>query len=167
MKHGITSFQFILTSIIFRMKKHLYIKMFIIPVILFTACETTQTHNNMPGYSTTRNPQCEDINAFKVFQVLDDFVLANVCEERDYRFCSGHVVYIPKEKEKIYYDDQVITVKRGQCAIYIGTYKYETKAKTIRTVPIVKFIDSEIPEPERSEKKPKPEPKKEYFDFSF
>jgi hypothetical protein len=125
-------------------------KIFIILLIFICGCETTKTSiqskTDEPS-KTIRNPKCEDIKSFKVFQVLDNFVLANVCRDSDDQYCFGHVVYFPKEKGKIYFDDQIIKVKDNECAIYIGTHQYQTK-NGYKTVPIVKIIDSQITNPE-------------------
>lgn len=112
-------------------------------VIFLSGCETIQT----PIEKASRNPKCEDINSFKVFQVVDDFVLANVCEDSDTSLCMGHTVIFKKEKGKIYFDDQIINVKGNECAIYTGTHKYPTKFG-YKTVPIVKIIDSQNLNPE-------------------
>ena len=75
--------------------------------IVLVGCATLQTINR-PS-ETIPNPKCEDIPALEVFQVLDKFVLANTCENKSYgMFCSFPVVYVEKEKGKIYYDDQKI-----------------------------------------------------------
>ncbi len=116
-------------------------KIFIILLLFICGCETIQI--------TTRNPKCEDIKSFKVFQVADTFVLAFVCELSPLvdRCFHGHVVYFQKEKDKIYFDDQIIKVKSNECAIYIGTHQYLTQ-NSYKTVPIVKIINSQITNPE-------------------
>lgn len=125
-------------------------------MILF-GCETTKIlssmqSNNTEPPRTIRNTKCEDVKSFKVFQVLDNFVLANVCRDGDDEYCFGHVVYIQKEKNKIYFDDQKINLRRDECAIYIGTYKYEAKNGLLKTVPKVKIISSQVPNPEYDER---------------
>jgi hypothetical protein len=121
-------------------------KIFIVLLIFICGCETTQTtiqSETEKPTKITRNPKCEDIKAFKVFQVVDTYVLAFVCEEKSYNDCSlGHAVYFNKEKDKIYFDDQIIKVKSNECAIYTGTFQYQLQSGFIRTVPIVKIIDS-------------------------
>ncbi|HRZ27106.1 MAG TPA: hypothetical protein P5295_09890 [Spirochaetota bacterium] len=112
-------------------------------LIFICGCETTQTSIQ----KTIRNQKCEDVQSFKVFQVLDNFILANVCRDGDDEYCLGHTVYFQKEKDKIYYDDQLIKVNDNECAIYVGTYKYQTK-NGYKTVPIVKIIDSRMPKAE-------------------
>lgn len=92
---------------------------------------------------TTRNPDCENVKALKVFQVLDSFVLANVCESKYSRYCLGHVVYIPKAADEIYYDDQKIIINKNECVIYTGTFRYETR-EGFKTVPVAKIANSQV-----------------------
>ena len=42
----------------------------------------------------------------------------------------------------------VVQPKDGQCFTYGGTYKYESKNGVQHTVPKVKFVDAETPNPE-------------------
>ena len=100
---------------------------------------------------TIRNEKCEDIPAVKIFQVLDDFSLANTCDSAKYTeglHCFGYTVYVPKEKGELYFDDKVIKPKDGQCISYSGTYQYEAKNGSEKTVPKVKIVNSEVPNPE-------------------
>lgn len=128
------------------MKIDSFTKMIVSLISLFLltiGCETTHTSFQDPS----RNPKCEDVKAFKVFQVIDNFVLAHVYEDIDTKYCSGHMVRINKDKETIYFDDQVIKVKYNECAIYTGTFRYETRI-SYRTVPIVEIINSKMPNTE-------------------
>lgn len=110
-------------------------------------CAALQTINK-PS-ETIPNPKCEDIAALEVFQVLDKFVLTNTCEEKSYgMFCSFPVVYVEKEKGKIYYDDQKIIPSAEQCFEYIGTYKYTTRAEANKVVPKAKLVPARIANPE-------------------
>ncbi len=101
---------------------------------------------------TIRNEKCEnDVSAIKIFQVVDDFALATTCEYGEYTndlHCFGYTVYIPKEKGQLYFDGKVIKPKDGQCISYSGTYQYEAKNGSEKTVPKVKMIDAEVPNPE-------------------
>jgi len=145
----------------FKYKKEIIMKkLIIIFLMILCGCGTNQTPSSfytdthtktIEPPKTIRNAKCEDIQSFKVFQVLDRFVLANVCNESDTIYCFGHIVYIPKEKGKIYYDDQMIIVKSGECPVYVGTYKYQTRDGLLKTVPIVKIINSQVPNPEYKE----------------
>ena len=115
--------------------------------IVLGGCATLQTINK-PS-ETIPNPKCENIPALEVFQVLDKFVLANTCENKSYGlFCSFPVVYVEKEKGKIYYDDQKIIPSADQCFEYVGTYKYTTKAESEKVVPKAKLVSSKIANPE-------------------
>jgi len=124
------------------------IKILLILLIFIYACETKQTRSTIQNdikepSVTIRNSKCEDITSFKVFQVLDNFVLANACKDSNDEYCMGYTVYFKKEKGKIYFDDQIIKVKDNECAIYVGTYQYQTKVG-YKTVPVVNIIDSRI-----------------------
>jgi len=129
------------------------VKIIIILMMIFCGCNTIkpssheQSDNNEPP-KTIRNNKCENIVSFQVFQVLNNYVLANVCDDYSGNYCYGHVVYIQRERGKIYYDDQRINVQHGECPIYIGTFQYVTRDGMVKTVPKVKIIDSEIPNPE-------------------
>jgi len=115
--------------------------------VALAGCATLQTMNK-PS-ETIPNPKCENIPALEVFQVLDNFVLTNTCEEKSYgTFCSFPVVYVEKEKGKIYFDDQKIIPSTDQCFEYVGTYKYTTRAEANKVVPKAKLVPSRIPNPE-------------------
>lgn len=111
---------------------------------------TTSIFNPAPP-QIIQNEKCEDIPAVQVFQVLDDYALANVCKKREYSddySCLGMTVYVLKNKDELLYDDKIIEPKEGQCISFSGTYKYEAKSKVIKTVPKMKMIDAEISNPE-------------------
>lgn len=98
-----------------------------------------------------KNEKCEDIVAVKVFQVLDNFSLAHVCETSPYikdLLCFGHTVYVPKEKDKIYFDDQIIKPQPGKCFSFIGVYKYKSQNGFNHTIPKIELIEDEILNPE-------------------
>ena len=129
--------------------------------IVLVGCATLQTINK-PS-ETIANPKCENIPAVEVFQVLDKFVLANACEAKygDICFFRKHVVYLAKEKDKIYYDDQKIVPSSDQCFEYVGTYKYTTKAESEKVVPKAKLVSSRIANPEYDSWKKEQEQNKE------
>ena len=114
--------------------------------MVLAGCTTLQTINR-PS-ETIPNPKCENIAALKVFQVLDKFVLAETCDETDSMFCFGHTVYMAKEKDKIYYDDQKIIPSSEQCFSYVGTYQYTTRAESNKVVPKTKLVPSKVANPE-------------------
>ena len=131
------------------MKKSNSLKIIIVIVLLtlMSGCKTIENKTIEVKKNTIRNPKCEDAKRFKVYQVFNNFVLASICEDRynsGDNDCSGYTVYFKKEKGKIYYDNQIIKVKKNECAIYIGTYRYKTAYGNINTVPIVKITNSQI-----------------------
>ncbi len=126
------------------MKKILFLALFSL-----TAC--MQNGNSFIAPSEKiNNPKCEKIISIEVFQVLDDFALANACTKK-YDYIDGckeeHVVYLAKEKGKIYFDEQKIEFPDGKCPVYTGTYTYTTKQEFDKTVPKVKFADKKIKNP--------------------
>lgn len=98
-------------------------------------------------HENIKNPKCQSFKAVQIFQVLDNFALASTCDD-DY--CSGIVVYVPKEKGKLYYDEQKITPPKNRCFGFNGTYQYETKDERNKTVPKIQFINATVPNPKYS-----------------
>ena len=107
-----------------------------------------------------RNPKCENIDFFLVKQVQEDFVLAQYD-------IYGHLAFLPKEKDEVYFDDKKILVPSDKCAIFSESKTYtihddvwnkSTKSQDIKnetnseeiiilgertkTAPVVKFIDA-------------------------
>ncbi len=119
-------------------------------IFILCSCSTVVKYATMEPKpdETIRNPKCENIVALKVFQTLDKFVLTNICDSSDDRYCFGLVVYVAKEKNNIYYDDQMIIPADNQCFSYVGTYKYTTKAESTKVVPKAKLINATISNPE-------------------
>ena len=118
-------------------------------LFLITGCVA---NNVFSPNKTILNPKCEDVyQEIEVFQVLDNYILGHVCREK-YEYsgnCSDSiVVYMKKDKDTVYYDDQKIQVPNGKCITYSKSYTYETKSKDTKTVPVVKFVDKEISNPE-------------------
>lgn len=124
--------------------------------VLFLLASCVSTTETFSPAKTMRNPECKDIDVIDVMQVLDNFILGEVCEEYsshygDDKYCkleNEHYVYLAKKKGEIYYDNQKIKVPEGKCITYVGSYTYRTKGGFDRTVPKIKMIDSEIPNPE-------------------
>lgn len=85
-----------------------------------------------------------NFKSFEVFQVLTSTsALAHASEKskEPYSYVSGTVVYLLPEPNIAYYDDQIIKVPAGKVVRQVGTYRYETRNETIKTVPIVKILD--------------------------
>lgn len=120
-------------------------------LILFGCTENNILETVTAPSKTIHNQKCENVPAVRVFQVLDTFALATTCEYGKYTgdlYCWGHTVYVPKDKGKIYYDDQIIKPEEDKCIVYSGTYKYESEDERVRTVPKIKFVKDEIENPE-------------------
>lgn len=79
----------------------------------------------------------------KVFQALGDgFALAM----GDEWFSRDLIVLLCNGEEKPYHDNQNVIASKGECFIQIGIYKYKSKDKMNRTVPVVMLMDGEIEE---------------------
>ena len=118
-------------------------------LLLLAGCVTNGTI--FAPSKTIDNPKCENLakHEVKVFQVLDDYILGTVCREMKSYGCSDDLtVYLKKEKDKIYYNDQVIDAPKGKCISYSSTFTYTTVKERTLTIPIVKFIDKDISNPE-------------------
>ena len=126
-------------------------------IMILLSCGTKQTSKSLQKEQSKaiRNSKCEDIQDMKVFQILNKFVLAYICDNSYLKnralsrlSCNGPVVYIQKEQGKIYYDDQIISVKDDECVIFTGTYKYKANFGLMKTVPKVKIIKLQVPNSE-------------------
>lgn len=76
---------------------------------------------------------CITSNSLKIFQTLEpDMALAEFGV-----FPNEVMVLLVNDEGKTYYDNQKISIPKGQCARQIGSYKYTTKGGTAKTVPVV------------------------------
>ncbi len=118
-------------------------KFILATVFMLLSCSQISTIDVLPNEGLTRehNPDCMDMRRFKVFQVFeDDYALAHVCTASfDEDFCIGAVVLLTPQRNIEYYDDMYVTTPNEKCAVQDGVYKYETKNKTHKTVPIIRF----------------------------
>lgn len=113
--------------------------------ILFTflvlfGCSQVPSMEVLP-VSRERNENCMDMKRFQVFQVFDDsYALANACTaDWDSSYCNGAVVLLTPQRDIEYYDEMYVSAPKNKCAIQNGVFKYETKNKTHKTVPVVAF----------------------------
>ncbi len=113
--------------------------------ILFTflvlfGCSQVPSMEVLP-VSRERNEICMDMKRFQVFQVFDDsYALANACTaDWDSSYCNGAVVLLTPQRDIEYYDEMYVSAPKNKCAIQDGVFKYETKNKTHKTVPVVRF----------------------------
>ncbi len=113
--------------------------------ILFTflvlfGCSQVPSMEVLP-VSRERNEICMDMKRFQVFQVFDDsYALANACTaDWDSSYCNGAVVLLTPQRDIEYYDEMYVSAPKNKCAIQDGVFKYETKNKTRKTVPVIRF----------------------------
>lgn len=108
----------------------------VISIVVLAGCTTITKYATME-----QNPKCEDMDAVKVFQTLDDGALALGCEKESLGTCLGKVVFVPKQKGEILYDDKRITAPEGKCIVFDNVYTYQTKENGRKTVPVIGFED--------------------------
>lgn len=124
--------------------------LFVVVFVFATGC-TSAIMNNSTNIQTPamtiKNPKCNHLKAAKVFDVSDDFVLANGCVSST-DFCPGYEVYIKKENNEIYYEGKIIRPIHDKCFAYEGAYKYETVSGFINSIPKLISVDAKIINPE-------------------
>ncbi len=96
-----------------------------------------------PGVSLFEEPgNVLNFKSFEVFHVLENgAALANGSSNLNEPYYNIHgtvVLLLPGEP---YFDDQIIKVPSGKRVRQIGTYRYTTKLKEVKTVPIVELFD--------------------------
>ena len=117
------------------MKKYIVFTFFIL-----LGCTQVPSLNVLPT-SRERNENCMDMQRFQVFQVLEDsYALASACTaDWDFSYCNGAVVLLTPQRNIDYYDEMYVSAPDNKCAIQDGVFKYETKNKTLKTVPVIRF----------------------------
>lgn len=99
--------------------------------IIFVGIANTDSNDGLVIFP--EKGECFHTNKIKVFQVIKpDMALAHIGAA-----FSGTLVLLVNENNKYYYDDEIVSVPKDKCARQIGTYQYETKNKTLKTVPVV------------------------------
>lgn len=88
--------------------------------------------------------ECLSTKSFEIFQVLEDGVA--LAKEIDKSYSSHNsytnlLVLLIGHEGEFFYDEQVITIPKGECARQIGVYKYQTKSEVWKTVPIVMIME--------------------------
>jgi hypothetical protein len=79
---------------------------------------------------------------------MNDGALAFSCETKyGVESCLEMVAFFPKKKGTMYYDDLIVRPENGQCISYDGVYRYPIKSGMYKTVPKIKFLESELPNP--------------------
>ena len=115
-------------------------KYILLAFLVLLGCTQISSENILP-VSREHNPNCMDMRRFKVFQVFEDsYALATACTSAyDENFCIGAVVLLTPQRNIEYYDEMYISTPDNKCAVQDGVYKYETKDKTHKTVPVIRF----------------------------
>ncbi len=119
-------------------------KKFILTTILMLfGCSQISSINAPTSIDIVRehNSDCMEMRRFKVFQVFDDnYALANACTAGyGENFCIGAVVLLTPQRNIEYYDEMYVSAPDNKCAVQDGVYKYETRNKTHKTVPVIRF----------------------------
>ena len=89
----------------------------------------------------TLSGSSQAVRSFEVFQVLDDGVALATGDEW---FSQDLIVLLWNENSEPYYDNQSVVASNGKCFRQIGIYKYKSKDKMHRTIPVVTLMDDEI-----------------------
>lgn len=83
------------------------------------------------------------VKCFKIFQTLGEEAGLAYGDE----FCARDLlVLIYSNDGQSIYDNQTIVASEGQCFRQIGIYKYKSKDKQHRTIPVVMLMDDEFAE---------------------
>ena len=117
-------------------------KFLILSMLILSGCAEISSMNiisSEDGYEAERNEDCMDMTRFKVLQVLEDnHALAFECNSGEY--CSNNTVVLLTPQDGVdYYDDMIVFLPKQKCAVQDGVYKYETKNKSLKTVPIIRY----------------------------
>lgn len=103
-------------------------------LFILEACSSLNTINIVKE----RNPKCQNVAEVEVFQTLNGYALASVCDYKGEQFCMGMTVRVDEITELLY-DKKRISAPKGKCIVFSDTYKYETKDGDIKTVPVLGF----------------------------
>ena len=108
----------------------------------------SQESNNSPENdpSVTLFGEPGDILGFRSFEIMqvlaNGSALAHASDKiNEQFFFSGTLVLLLSNENSAYYDDQIIKTPSGMVVRQIGTYRYETKDKLVKTVPIVGYFE--------------------------
>ena len=82
-------------------------------------------------------------NRFEVLQEVRPGAALAYAEEKKYGVSTfnGVLVLFVNDEGKRYYDDEIIEIPRGKRARQIGIFKYESKERIHKTVPVVTIME--------------------------
>ena len=99
---------------------------------------------NDPGITLFNEPGDNlGFRSFEVMQVLaNGSALAHASDKiNEQFFFNGTLVLLMPDENNSYYDDQILKTPSGKITRQIGTYRYETKDKLVKTVPVVGYFE--------------------------
>jgi hypothetical protein len=83
-----------------------------------------------------------NMNAFKVFQVLDDGVaLVHGKSNEKYDIYGGPVYLLINDEGSYYTDDEIVEVPEGKVVRKVGVYHYQTNIEFYKTVSVIEIMD--------------------------
>lgn len=83
-----------------------------------------------------------NVNAFKVFQVLDDGVaLVHGKSNEKYDIYGGPVYLLINDEGSYYTDDEIVEVPEGKVVRKVGVYHYQTNMEFDKTVSVIEIMD--------------------------
>ena len=110
----------------------------IILMMLCVALLGCRTVRPLPD-AQNKNIKCKNIPEIEVYQLLDGFALAAVCEKRGAKYCDGALVRINEYPGDTFYENMRIVAPKDKCFVYNGAYRYKNKQNMTRTIPVVEF----------------------------
>jgi hypothetical protein len=138
----------------------------LLSIFVFVGCAQIQKTITPGPSKTIQNDKCFESQKMKVFQVLEDGILAHICPteypsyfDNAFDACAtkGDIVYMSvNPKQNDYVDDQKIELPENNCFGSDGTYSYLTAKDNLKkTVRKIRIINSEVPNPSYVEAKKK------------
>lgn len=107
-------------------------------IVLIIIGLARQNNGNLTGAKMFDAPgEVVNEKSFEVLQVIADNA-ALVCVSDEY---FGTIYLMTNNSGRYYYDDETIIVPKGKCVRQLGIYKYQTKSKDYKTVPIIGILD--------------------------
>lgn len=114
--------------------KQVLLLLFMIPMTVFSQTRQGVILFDEPGEIT-------NFKEFKVFQSLwEGYALAHALSDARLEMYLGPVVLL-HQKDKYFYDEEIVRTPEKSVERQVGVYRYETKQGRQKTVPIIQFED--------------------------
>lgn len=120
----------------------------LVSLFVFTGCATLEKASRP---KEIQGEKCRLSPRLRVFQVLDDGILAHLCPidypsyyDNAFEACvlKGEVVYLPvRPRENNYVDEQKITLPDTKCFAENGTHSYLSNNNMRKTVRKIKILE--------------------------